>query len=449
MKEDINNLFIKKNDEFIVDIVDYGTNGQGIAKIDGYTIFVNGALKGEKCKIHILKALKDYGFAKIEKVIEQSEFRKDSDCLTYSRCGGCVLRHISYDETLKIKQNQVQNLVRKTLKSNPTVNTTIGMENPFYYRNKAIYPISKDKKVGLYAERTHDVIPLVECKIQTAKSQKIASFILDNWKDSIYDEATNKGLLRNIIIREGFSTQEVMVILVQNGEKWYDPEKLLKQFPEITSIVININTNKTNVILGNKNIVIYGKGYIQDKLGDYTFKISPNSFYQINPTQTKKLYDIAINMTKLGKEDILFDLYCGTGTIGIFAAKYVKKVYGIEIVPEAIEDAKENARINNVQNAEFILGDVETAFDKLINQNKINLTALIVDPPRKGLDENTIYNILKTRPDKLTYISCNPATLMRDLAKLEEKYEIKQIQPVDMFPFTKHVEVVAILELKK
>ena len=448
MKEDINNLFIKKNDEFIVDIVDYGTNGQGIAKIDGYTIFVNGALKGEKCKIHILKALKDYGFAKIEKVIEQSEFRKDSDCLTYSRCGGCVLRHISYDETLKIKQNQVQNLVRKTLKSNPTVNTTIGMENPFYYRNKAIYPISKDKKVGLYAERTHDVIPLVECKIQTAKSQKIASFILDNWKDSIYDEATNKGLLRNIIIREGFSTQEVMVILVQNGEKWYDPEKLLKQFPEITSIVININTSKTNVILGNKNIVIYGKGYIQDKLGDYTFKISPNSFYQINPTQTKKLYDIAINMTKLEKEDILFDLYCGTGTIGIFAAKYVKKVYGIEIVPEAIEDAKENARINNVQNAEFIVGDVETAFDKLINQNKINLTALIVDPPRKGLDENTIYNILKTRPDKLTYISCNPATLMRDLAKLEEKYNIKQIQPVDMFPFTKHIECVTVLYLK-
>lgn len=448
MEEDINNLFIKKNDEFIVNIVDYGTNGQGIAKIDGYTIFVNGALKGERCKIHILKALKDYGFAKIEKVIEKSEFRKDSDCLTYSRCGGCVLRHISYDETLKIKQNQVQNLVRKTLKSNPTVNTTIGMENPFYYRNKAIYPISKDKKIGLYAERTHDVIPLVECKIQTAKSQKIASFILDNWKDSIYDEVTNKGLLRNIIIREGFSTQEVMVILVQNGEKWYDPENLLKQFPEITNIVININTNKTNVILGNKNIVIYGKGYIQDKLGDYTFKISPNSFYQINPTQTKKLYDIAINMTKLGKEDILFDLYCGTGTIGIFAAKYVKKVYGIEIVPEAIEDAKENARINNVQNAEFIVGDVETAFDKLINQNKINLTALIVDPPRKGLDENTIYNILKTRPDKLTYISCNPATLMRDLAKLEEKYEIKQIQPVDMFPFTKHVECVCVLNLR-
>lgn len=449
MEKKINNKQpVNKNDELIVDIIDYGTNGEGIAKINGYTIFVIGALKGEKCKIHILKVLKDYGFAKIIEIIKESENRKTEDCLTYSKCGGCVLRHIDYQETLNIKTEQVQNLVNKMLKNKIKVNKTIGMEKPYHYRNKAIYPISKENKIGLYAERSHNVIGINECKIQTIKSQNIAKFILDNWKDSIYDETTGKGLLRNIMIREGFSTGEIMVVLVQNGTKKYDPEKLLKKFPEITSIIINVNSRNTNVVLGNENIVIYGKDNIKDYIDNFIFKISSNSFYQINPVQTRVLYNKAIELSDLHKSDILFDLYCGIGTIGIVASEKVNKVYGIEIVPQAINNAIENAKLNNIENIEFIVGDVEDAFDKLINEKKVLPTAIIVDPPRKGLDDKTISNILKTKPKKLTYISCNPATLVRDLSKMESSYKIKEIQPVDMFPFTKHVECCSVLYLK-
>lgn len=439
---------LKKNDEIVVDIIDYGADGEGIAKVDGYTLFINDVLKGEKCKIHILKLLKYYGFAKVVETIKSSKWRCEPGCSTYSKCGGCSLRHIDYSETLNIKKNKVQNLVNKSLDNKVIVNETIGMDNPYYYRNKAIFPINENKKIGLYAERSHNIIPIKECKIQTKKSQEIASFILDNWKETIYDEFTGKGLLRNIMIREGFSTGQIMVVLVQNGEKHFDPEQLVKQFPEIATVIINVNTKNTNVLLGDKNIVEYGEGYINDILGEYTFKISTKSFYQINPIQTKILYEKAIELTNLNEEDILFDLYCGIGTIGIFASKKVKKVYGIEIVPDAIKNAKENAKINEINNIEFIEGDVEKAFDQLINKEKILPTAIVVDPPRKGLDETTINNILKIKPNKLTYISCNPATMARDLSKLEGKYEIKIIQPVDMFPYTKHVECVTVLSKK-
>lgn len=448
MKNNINNQPVNKNDEIIVEIIDYGANGEGIAKINGYTIFVIGALKGEKCKIHILKVLKDYAFAKVIEILEESKKREKPDCSTYTKCGGCSLRHINYEETLKIKTEKVQNLMSKMLKKDIKVNEAIGMDKPYYYRNKAIYPINEDGKIGLYAERSHNVIPIDKCKIQTEKSQEIAKFILENWKDSIYNEKTGEGLLRNIMIREGLETGEIMVVLVQNGEKKYEPEILLEKFPEITTIVVNVNKKYTNVVLGKKNIVIYGKGYIKDCLDGLIFKISPNSFYQVNPIQTKILYNKAIELSNLNKNDILFDLYCGIGTIGIFAAKDVKKVYGIEIVPQAIDDAKENATINKIDNCEFVLGDVENAFEKLINDKKIIPTTIIVDPPRKGLDENTINNILKIKPNKLTYISCNPATLARDLSKLEDTYEIKEIQPVDMFPFTSHVECVCFLKIK-
>ena len=390
---------VKKNDELIIDVIDYGANGEGIAKINGYTIFVMGALKGEKCKIHILKVLKTHAFAKVIQIIEKSSKRVEPDCSTFNKCGGCDLRHIAYGETLKIKQEKVQNLVNKMLKNKVKVNETVGMENPTFYRNKAIYPVTQDKKVGIFAKRSHNIIPINECKIQTKISQEISKYILDNWKDSIYDEETGKGLLRNIMVREGFKTDEIMLVLVQNGEKnvfetnsKLKIENVIKEFPKIKTIVINVNTEKTNVVLSRKNIIVYGDGTITDRLGDYEFKISPNSFYQVNPVQTEKLYNLAIEGAKLKKDDILCDLYCGIGTIGIFASKYVKKVYGVEIVEEAIKDAKQNAEINNVDNIEFIQGDVEVAFNKMLD-NGVKPSVVIVDPPRKGLDSKTGQNL--------------------------------------------------------
>lgn len=438
---------IRKNDEYVVDIIDYGADGEGIAKINGYTIFVIGALKGEKCRIHITKVLASHGFAKVVEIIEKSNERIKPDCDTFKRCGGCLLRHISYEETLKIKQEKVQNLVNKMLKTKVKVVPTIGMENPICYRNKAIYPISNQKEVGIFAKRSHDIIPIKECMIQTKVSQEIAKFIVENWKDTIYDEKTGKGLLRNIMIRQGFATNEIMCVLIQNGNKIYNPDKLLNKFPNIKTVVINVNTKNTNVVLSKENIVIYGDGYITDKLGSYTFKISPNSFYQVNPIQTEKLYNLAIQKAELKKDDIVCDLYCGIGTIGIFASKYVNKVYGIEIVEDAIKDAKQNAKVNNVENIEFILGDVEKAFDELLAK-KIKPTVVLVDPPRKGLDDKTIENLCTLNLERLVYISCNPATLMRDLQKLENVYDIKGITPVDNFCYSSHIEVVAIMNKK-
>ena len=446
---------VKKNDELIVDVIDYGANGEGIAKINGYTIFVLGALKGEKCKIHILKVLKTHAFAKVIQLIEKSSKRVEPDCSTFNKCGGCDLRHIAYSETLKIKQEKVQNLVNKMLKNKVKVNETVGMENPTFYRNKAIYPVTQDKKVGIFAKRSHNIIPINECKIQTKISQEISKYILDNWKDSIYDEETGKGLLRNIMVREGFKTDEIMLVLVQNGEKnvfetnsKLKIENVIKEFPKIKTIVINVNTEKTNVVLSRKNIIIYGDGTITDRLGDYEFKISPNSFYQVNPVQTEKLYNLAIEGAKLKKDDILCDLYCGIGTIGIFASKYVEKVYGVEIVEEAIKDAKQNAEINNVDNIEFIQGDVEVAFNKMLD-NGVKPSVVIVDPPRKGLDSKTVQNLCDLKLDRLVYVSCNPATLMRDLQVLEDVYKIVSITPVDNFCYSSHIECVAVLEIKE
>ncbi len=442
------NIPVNKNDEIEVEIIDYGTDGEGIAKIDGYTIFVIGALKGEIVRIHITKVLMSHAFAKVIEILRKSEKRIEPNCNTYKRCGGCNLRHIDYEETLKIKQEKVQNLVNKMLENKIIVNKTIGMKNPIYYRNKAIYPISKDRKIGIFAKRSHEIIPISKCMIQSEISQEIAKYIVENWNDTIYDEKTKKGLLRNIMIREGFNTNEIMCVLVQNGKKLYNYNDLVKKFPKIKTIVINVNQENTNVVLSNENIVIFGDGFITDKLGEYKFKISPNSFYQVNPVQTEVLYNIAIKEAKLKKDDVICDLYCGVGTIGIFASKYVNKVYGIEIIEDAIKDAKENAKLNGINNTEFILGDTEKAFDDLLKKN-IKPNVVFVDPPRKGLDKKTIENLCNLRLEKLIYISCNPATLMRDLKDLEKVYNLNIITPVDNFCYTSHVECVAVLQLKE
>ena len=451
---------VKKNEEYVVDIIDNGYEGEGIAKIEGFTVFISGAIKGEKCKILILKVTASHAFGKIIEIIEKSPFRVESDCGTYKRCGGCSLRHIEYDETLNMKQRMVENLVRKTFSEKSIkVLPTLGMGNPYNYRNKAQFPVGLDKEgkpiMGVFAQRTHEIIPMRNCMIQNYYSEQIANFVFGYIKEhgiSVYNENTGKGLVRHIVVKVGVRTHEIMCIIVINGREFKEEKSLakaiLKEFPEVKTVVKNINMRNTNVILGMENEVIAGDGYIYDILGEYTFKISPLSFYQVNPVQAEALYYTAIEKAELSKNDVLYDLYCGIGTIGIFASKYVKQVYGIEIVEQAIDDAKENAKINGIDNIDFLAGDVEKVFEKLIKEKKALPDVVIVDPPRRGLDNNTIQTLLALEPKKVVYISCNPATMVRDIKLLDEKYDIDEIQPVDMFPFTSHCEVVSVLKLK-
>lgn len=451
---------VEKNKEYVVEIIDNGFEGEGIAKINDFTIFVPNAIKGEKVKILIVKVLKSYGYGKVIDLLEKSIDRVKSDCNTYKRCGGCSLRHIKYEKTLEMKQNAVQSLVNKFLKNKIEVQKTLGMENPYYYRNKAQYPVGKNREgkaqIGVFANRTHEIIPIQECYIQNKKSQEVAKFVIEFINANnicVYNEKTRKGLARHIVTKVGVKTNEIMCVLVINGKEIPKEKELVtevtKKFPEVKTIVKNINTQNTNVVMGKENIVIYGNGYIKDQLGKYIFKISPNSFYQVNPIQAENLYNIGVQAANISKNDIVFDLYCGIGTISLFMAQYAKKVYGIEIVEQAIQDAKENAKINNIENAEFIAGDVENVLDDLINVKKVIPDVIMIDPPRKGMDNKSVENILNIKPKKLVYISCNPATLVRDLAKFEEEYEVKTIKPVDMFPFTSHVECVSVLKLKE
>lgn len=450
---------VKKNEEYVVDIIDNGYEGEGIAKIDGFTIFVNGVIKGERCKIAITKVTSSHGFARLIEILKKSEYRVEPDCFTYKRCGGCSLRHIDYDETLNIKQEKVQNLVNKTLKNKIEVNRTLGMGNPYNYRNKAQYPVGTDKSgrpiFGIFANRTHEIIPIQECHIQKRISCEIADFVLsemEKFNISVYNEKTGKGLVRHIITKVGVITNEIMVIIVINGKEM--PHELtlanniIDKFPQVKTVVKSINMKNTNVIMGQKNFSIVGRGYITDRLGDFVFKISPMSFYQVNPVQAEALYNIAIEKANITKDDVVCDLYCGIGTIGILASKFAKKVYGIEIVSQAIEDARVNANLNKINNIEFICGDVEEAFDELIKKEKVKPDVIIVDPPRRGLDVKTIGNIIKLKTSRVVYISCNPATMVRDLKLMEELYEVVEVQPVDMFPFTSHVECVSVLHRK-
>ena len=456
----MNNIPVEKNKEYEVEIVDNGYEGEGIAKIDDFTIFVNGTIKGEICKILIVKVNKSFAFGKLIEVVKKSENRVEADCITYKRCGGCNLRHIKYEETLRIKKEIVQNLINKSLNNKIDVNDVIGMENPYYYRNKLQYPVGKNKAgipvMGVFANRTHEIIPTKECLIQNKKAQEVANTIFSFIKENnipIYDEKTRKDGIRHIIVKIGVLTNEIMCVIVTSQNNIKNEKELVNiiknKYSEVKTIVKNINDKNTNVILGDRNIILYGDGYILDKLDKYKFKISTKSFYQINPKQTEKLYKKAIEFANLDKKDVLCDLYCGIGTIGIFASNKVKKVYGIEIVEEAIEMAKENAKLNNVDNIEFIAGDVEVAFKKLLEDDEVKPTAIIVDPPRSGLDNVTISKILETEVEKLIYVSCNPATLVRDIKLLEEKYVVKEIQPVDMFPYTSHVECVVAMTLRE
>lgn len=451
---------LRKNEEYIVDIIDNGFQGEGIAKIDGMIIFIPNGIKGEKVKIKILKVTSKIAYAKILEIMEISNFRiPNIDCETYARCGGCDFRHIEYKETLNIKKASVETTLRKALGREVKISEVLGMEEPYNYRNKLQYPVGIDNNgnpvMGVFAERTHTIIPTTDCKIQDVLSQKIANdifdFLVKNNID-IYNEKNLHGSIRYIVIRIGKRTGEVMITLVSNTEV-IDKEKELVDFitskyKEIKTIIKNINNKNTNVILGRKNYILFGNGYIYDYLSDFKFKISPMSFYQVNQVQTEKLYSKAIEYANLTGKETVFDLYCGIGTIGIFASKNVKKLYGIETVPEAIEDAKQNAKENNLKNAEFFVGDVEKALPKFIKERNILPDVVFIDPPRKGCEKTALDTILQIEPKKIVYVSCNPATLGRDLKILEEKYEIKDISICDMFPFTHHIESVVMLEIR-
>jgi len=451
---------INKNEEYIVEIIDNGFQGEGIAKIDGQVIFVPNAIKGEKIKIKILKVTSKICYAKIIEILEKSAHRTSDKCDTYLKCGGCNLRHIDYDYTMKIKKESVENTLKKALGRNIQVDEVLKMDQPYFYRNKLQYPVGVNEQgepvMGVFAERSHRIIPTRNCMIQNKLAQEIANDIIDFAKEnriSGYDEEKLSGILRHIVIRIGVKTNEVMVTLVVNDFKVPNENKLIdfltNKYSQIKTIIKNLNNKNTNVILGQQNQVIYGDGYISDILLGKEFKISNMSFYQVNPIQTEKLYSKAIEYADLSGKETVFDLYCGIGTIGICASDKAKELYGIETIPEAIEDAKENAKLNEIKNSEFFVGDVEKTLPEFIKTRNIDPDIVFVDPPRKGCDKVALDTLLEIEPQKIVYVSCNPATLGRDLKILEEKYELKKLAICDMFPWTSHVECVAVLHLKQ
>lgn len=452
-----NDSMIEKNQELQTEIIGMGYEGEGIAKIDKFPIFVEGAMPGEIVDIKIVKLNKNYAFGKLLKIIKPSSDRNNPICSTYKYCGGCNLQHISYEAQLSFKKQRVEECISKIGKlQDITVHDVIGMKEPYFYRNKVQLPIGMDKdkvKIGFYAPRSHDIINIEKCYIQDEISDEVIKNIrywIEKYNIKPYDENSNSGIVRHIVIRKAFKTGEVMVILVTNSEKisFIDEfiELITKNVAGIKSIIQNINTKKSNVILGEKCITLWGSNTITDYIEDFKFYISPLSFFQVNPIQTEILYDKALEYANLSGDETVFDAYCGTGTISLFLSKKAKKVYGVEIVPEAIENAKENAKINNVENAEFLVGEAERIIPDLINKS-IKADIVVVDPPRKGCEKLLLESIAAMKPNRIVYVSCDPATLARDLSILNDLgYKTIEIQPVDMFPMTAHVECVCLLK---
>ena len=451
---------VEKNKEYIFDIISQGYEGEGIAKIDNkYPIFIEGALKGEKVKVRIVKVNKNFAYGKLMEVLEASEERVNPPCAIYKRCGGCKLQHASYKAQLDFKWDRVKDCVSKIGKLDPSiVKYPLGMENPWRYRNKVQLPIgliNGEVKIGFFAPRSHDIIDMESCLIQDEIGDKVVKLTRE-WiekfnirpynVDGEYDE---KGIVRHIMIRRGFTTNEVMVVLVTNGEKLPHKEEfvdlMVKNIPGIKSVIQNINSKKTNVILGLESKTLWGEDTISDYIGDFRFNISPLSFFQVNPTQTEVLYGKALEYANLTGNEEVFDAYCGTGTITLFLSQKVKKVYGVEIIPQAIDNAWINAKENKVENVEFFVGESEVVIPDLINKG-VKADVVVVDPPRKGCDKKLLDSITNIDAKKIVYVSCDPSTLGRDLQVLEENgYKTLEVQPVDMFPNTSHVENVAKL----
>ena len=448
---------LSKDKMYVVDIVDIGQGGVGIGKFEGFTVFVDGGLVKDKIKVKITKSKKNYAVGDIVEIIEPSPYRVERKCSKELKdCGGCQIQELDYQEQLNIKTNEVKQVISRIGKlEDVVVHPALGMEEPFRYRNKAQFPIQKvdgSPVIGFYKKKSHDIIPTDQCIIQHDVNDKIIKIIktyIRAYKVSVYDEKTHTGVLRHLVTKVGFSSKEVMVVLVANGRKLpylNELASVLKEnIPGFKTLVVNVNREKTNVILGNENRVIYGDGKINDNIGDLVFEISPLSFFQVNPVQTEVLYNKALEYAALGENDTVFDIYCGIGTISLFLAQRAKKVYGIEIVEEAIKDAKRNAEINNLDNVEFYVGKAEDVVPKMYKQGK-RANVVVVDPPRKGCDEKVLDTIVSMQPDRVVYVSCNPSTLARDLAYLNEKgYKSLEVQPVDMFPHSVHIENVALI----
>ena len=455
----------KKNDVFQVQIEDMSDTGEGIGKTDGFTWFVKDAVIGDVVEARVMKTKKSYGFARLMQVLEPSACRVTPRCPSARQCGGCQLQAMSYEEQLKFKENKVRNnLSRIGGLTEIPMEPIIGMEEPWRYRNKAQFPFGKDKNgriiTGFYAGRTHAIIEQEDCLLGVEENQPILDCIrgfMEEYHIAPYEEETHKGLVRHVLIRKGFTTGELMVCLVLNGDvkKLKAPEvlveRLVKLFPShMASISCSINREKTNVIMGKAIVNLYGPGYITDYIGNVCYRISPLSFYQVNPVQTQKLYGTALEYAGLTGEETVWDLYCGIGTISLFLAQKAKKVYGVEIVPQAIDDARANAKLNHFENVEFFVGKAEEVLPEQNDKNQVYADTIVVDPPRKGCDSVCLDTIVKMAPEKVVYVSCDSATLARDVKYLGERgYEVKRVKTVDMFPWSGHVETVVLLSHKK
>jgi 23S rRNA (uracil1939-C5)-methyltransferase len=448
---------MKKDDFIQVKIEDMGADGAGIGKVDGFALFIKDAIIGDVVEAKIMKMKKNYGYARLMRILEASPNRVEAPCPVARQCGGCQLQAMSYEEQLRFKENKIKNnLQRIGGFSGIPLEPICGMEVPFHYRNKAQFPVGRDKNgkiiTGFYAGRTHSIIENRDCLLGVPENKEILDLVIAFMEEegiAPYEEATGKGLVRHVLIRYGFTTKEIMVCLVLNGRKLPHGERLaerLAEIPGMTSITLNVNTKRTNVILGDEILPLWGKDYIEDYIGEIKYRISPLSFYQVNPVQTKKLYEKALEYAELTGKETVWDLYCGIGTISLFLAKQAKQVYGVEIVPAAIEDAKNNARLNHITNAEFYVGKAEEVLPDLYEKEGIHADVIVVDPPRKGCEESLLDTIVKMAPDRVVYVSCDSATLARDLKYLSERgYRVVKGQGVDQFPMSVHVESVACL----
>ncbi|MCI7451219.1 MAG: 23S rRNA (uracil(1939)-C(5))-methyltransferase RlmD [Blautia sp.] len=451
----------RKNDLVTLEIEDCGIDGEGIGKADGFTVFVKDAVIGDTVTAKIIKAKKNYGYGRLMEVLKPSPYRVEPKCEFARQCGGCQLQALSYDQQLVFKTNKVKgHLERIGGFTDIPMEPIIGMDELFHYRNKAQFPVGRNKEgkivTGFYAGRTHNIIENRDCALGVAENKEVLDRVIahmEKYGIEPYNEATGKGLVRHVLIRYGYFTKEVMVCLILNGNKLPKEEQLVKslcEIPGMTSITINVNKKHSNVILGEEIRLLWGQEYITDRIGDISYQISPLSFYQVNPMQTQKLYAKALEYADLHGQETVWDLYCGIGTISLFLAQKAKFVRGVEIVPAAIENAKENAKLNGLENTEFFVGKAEEVLPREYKKNGVYADVIVVDPPRKGCDETLLETMVEMNPERIVYVSCDSATLARDLKYLCERgYELRKVCPVDQFGMTVHVETVVLLSQQK